>query len=136
MLQGVTPFSRWEKELPKLITDPRWSAVGSLKDRRLIFDEYCKTSADEHKRAKAERARRGREEFQALLEEAAAVAGAFFSHSSVLALLSAHEGSGQGGSFGAPGRGSCCCSCLVRSCLCCSLVLHSGFCRCCLDRIE
>ena len=71
MLQGVTPFSRWEKELPKLITDPRYAAVGSLKERRLIFDDFCKTSADEHKRNKAERAKKSREDFQALLEEAA-----------------------------------------------------------------
>ena len=71
MLQGVTPFSRWEKELPKLITDPRYTAVGSLKERRLIFDDFCKTSADEQKRSKAERAKKSREDFQALLEEAA-----------------------------------------------------------------
>ena len=71
MLQGVNPFSRWEKELPKLIADPRYTAVGSLKERRLIFDDFCKTSADEHKRGKAERARKSREDFQALLEEAA-----------------------------------------------------------------
>lgn len=70
--QGVTPFSRWERELPKLITDPRWTAVGSLKERRLIFDDFCKTSADEHKRGKAERARAARDGFNALLEEASA----------------------------------------------------------------
>ncbi|CAL5224177.1 g6817 [Coccomyxa viridis] len=69
--KGVTPFSRWEKELPKLITDPRYTAVGSLKERRLIFDDFCKTSADEHKRSKADRARKSREDFQVLLEEAA-----------------------------------------------------------------
>ena len=67
----MTPFSRWEKELPKLITDPRYTAVSSLKERRLIFDDFCKTSADEHKRSKAERAKKSREDFQALLEEAA-----------------------------------------------------------------
>lgn len=67
----MTPFSRWEKELPKLITDARWSAIGSLKERRLIFDDFCKTSADEHKRGKAERVRVIREDFQALLNEAA-----------------------------------------------------------------
>ena len=72
--QGVTPFSRWEKELPKLITDARWTAIGSLKERRLLFDDFCKTSADEHKRAKADRARKAREDFQALLAEAAAAA--------------------------------------------------------------
>ena len=71
VFQGVTPFSRWEKELPKLITDPRYTAVGLLKERRLIFDDFCKTSADEHKRSKADHARKSREDFQVLLEEAA-----------------------------------------------------------------
>ena len=70
----MTPFSRWEKELPKLITDARWTAIGSLKERRLLFDDFCKTSADEHKRAKADRARKAREDFQVLLDEAAAAA--------------------------------------------------------------
>ena len=70
----MTPFSRWEKELPKLITDSRWTAIGSLKERRLLFDDFCKTSADEHKRAKADRARKAREDFQALLDGAESAA--------------------------------------------------------------
>ena len=75
----MTPFSRWEKELPKLIADARYTAVGSLKERRLIFDDFCKTSADEHKRSKAERARKSREDFQVLLQEAA-IAGTLGEH--------------------------------------------------------
>ena len=59
--------------------DPRYTAIGSLKERRLIFDDFCKTSADEHKRGKAERARKSREDFQALLEEAA-IAGTLGEH--------------------------------------------------------
>ncbi len=70
-LQGVTPFSRWERELPKLITDGRWTAVGSLKERRLIFDEFCKSCAADHKRGKADGARAARDAFLALLDEAA-----------------------------------------------------------------
>ncbi|BDA46960.1 Transcription elongation regulator 1 [Coccomyxa sp. Obi] len=69
--KGVTPFSRWERELPKLITDGRWTAVGSLKERRLIFDEYCKSCAADHKRGKADGARAARDAFLALLDEAA-----------------------------------------------------------------
>ena len=45
--------------------------MGSLKERRALFDDYCRTSADEHVRRKAQRARAGRECFQALLDEAA-----------------------------------------------------------------
>ncbi len=37
-----------------------------------MFDDFCRTSADEHARAKAERARWAREDFAALLDEAAA----------------------------------------------------------------
>ena len=67
----MTPFSRWERELPKLITDGRWSAVGSLKERRLIFDDFCKSCAADHKRGKADGARAARDAFLALLNEAA-----------------------------------------------------------------
>jgi hypothetical protein len=38
----VTAFSRWERELPKLLGDARFSAVATTKDRRALFDEYCK----------------------------------------------------------------------------------------------
>ena len=38
----VTAFSRWERELPKLLGDPRFGAVASTKDRRALFDEFCK----------------------------------------------------------------------------------------------
>lgn len=74
-MQGVTPFSRWERELPKLIGDGRWAAVGTLRERRAIFDDFCRTSAEEHKRGKAERAKAGREGFLALLVQAAAPGG-------------------------------------------------------------
>lgn len=43
----VTPFSRWERELPKLVGDDRYKAVGSQKDRKALFDEYCRTLAAE-----------------------------------------------------------------------------------------
>lgn len=43
----VTPFSRWERELPKLQTDPRWAALPIAKERRAAFEEFCKNSAEE-----------------------------------------------------------------------------------------
>lgn len=70
----VTPFSRWERELPKLVTDDRWRAVASMKQRRQLFDAYCKAAADGHKRGKPARGRSAREGFAALLDEAAAPA--------------------------------------------------------------
>jgi len=40
--EQVTAFSRWERELPKLLGDPRFGAVASTKDRRALFDDFCK----------------------------------------------------------------------------------------------
>jgi len=68
----VTPFSRWERELPKLVTDDRWRAVASMKQRRLLFDGFCKGTAEGHKRGRAGRARAPRDGFGALLDAAAA----------------------------------------------------------------
>ncbi len=59
--------------MPKLITDGRWSVVGSLKERRLIFDDFCKSTAADHMRqksGKADGARAARDGFHALLDEA------------------------------------------------------------------
>jgi hypothetical protein len=41
----VTPFSRWERELPKLAADSRYKAVANPKDRKAMFDEYCRSAA-------------------------------------------------------------------------------------------
>ena len=48
----VTPFSRWERELPKLVNDARYKAIDKPKDRRQIFDDFCKNVAEEQKRSK------------------------------------------------------------------------------------
>ncbi|KAK9829764.1 hypothetical protein WJX72_007763 [[Myrmecia] bisecta] len=68
--KGVTAFSRWERELPKLITDPRYKALPTLKDRRLVFDNFCKNVAEEHRQRQAHKAASVDEDFRALLEEA------------------------------------------------------------------
>ena len=69
----MTAFSRWERELPKLVADARFSAVASMKERRSLFDAFCRSAADRHKRPKADRTRAARDAFMALLEEAAAL---------------------------------------------------------------
>lgn len=68
----MTPFSRWERELPKLVMDDRWRAVASMKQRRQLFDAFCKAAADGHKRGRASSKRSARDGFSALLNEAAA----------------------------------------------------------------
>ena len=67
----MTPFSRWERELPKLIMEPRFSVVATLKERRQLFDRFCRTSAETHTKARADRERAVRDAFSALLAEAA-----------------------------------------------------------------
>ena len=51
-MMQVTPFSRWERELPKLVDDTRYKAIDKPKDRRQIFDDFCKNVAEEQKRSK------------------------------------------------------------------------------------
>jgi hypothetical protein len=43
----VTPFSRWEREVAKLESDPRWKLLPSNKERRAAFDDFCKNTAAE-----------------------------------------------------------------------------------------
>ena len=71
----VTAFSRWERELPKLLGEARFQAVGSMKERRSLFDAYCKAAPDISKR-RAESKRAALEAFQALLAEATSLPGA------------------------------------------------------------
>lgn len=74
----MTAFSRWEKELPKLIGDERYKAMASMKDRKAAFEEYCRDTGVQRQRAKAgsqagagslEEARAG---FRTLMAEASA----------------------------------------------------------------
>ena len=66
----ITPFSRWERELPKLVADSRYQAVPTLRERREIFEDFCRNAAEEHKRGKPDKSRAARDAFQALLKEA------------------------------------------------------------------
>ena len=40
---NVNAFSLWEKELPKLQSDPRYLAIPTLKERKTIFEQFCST---------------------------------------------------------------------------------------------
>jgi hypothetical protein len=64
----VTPFSRWERELPKLVGDSRYKAIDKPKERRQIFDDFCRNVAEEQNRSKE------RKEKQAIAAEAAFLA--------------------------------------------------------------
>ncbi len=71
----VTPFSRWERELPKLVGDSRYKAIDKPKERRQIFDDFCRNVAQEQNRSKERKERQAaaaETAFLALLDEAQA----------------------------------------------------------------
>ncbi|RIA98132.1 hypothetical protein C1645_813182 [Glomus cerebriforme] len=57
----VSPFAIWEKELPRIIHDERYTLIPTLKQRKEIFDEYCKERVAENLSVK--------DEYLKLLEE-------------------------------------------------------------------
>ncbi len=52
---------RWEKVLPKLEGDARWQLVATLKERRALFEDFCRNIAAEEKKLKEKRAAAARE---------------------------------------------------------------------------
>ena len=73
----MTPFSRWERELPKLVADQRYKAIDKPKERRQIFDDFCRNVAEEQKlskQRKEQQAAAAQPAFLALLDEAQALA--------------------------------------------------------------
>ncbi|XP_038697942.1 pre-mRNA-processing protein 40C-like isoform X2 [Tripterygium wilfordii] len=68
--RGVAPFSKWEKELPKIVFDQRFKAIPSQAARRSIFEHYVKTRAEEERKEKRAAQKAVIEGFKQLLEEA------------------------------------------------------------------
>ncbi|XP_031383288.1 pre-mRNA-processing protein 40C isoform X3 [Punica granatum] len=68
--RGVAPFSKWEKELPKLVVDPRFKAIPSYSARRSLFEHYVKTRAEEERKEKKAAQKAAIEGFKQLLDEA------------------------------------------------------------------
>lgn len=50
---GLTPFSMYAKEEPRLKQDPRFKALGP-RDRRAVFDGFCQELAQRSNQAKEE----------------------------------------------------------------------------------
>ncbi|GAA6000943.1 hypothetical protein JCM5350_005595, partial [Sporobolomyces pararoseus] len=57
--KDINPMAPFENELPKFVNDPRYHAVKSQRDRRDIFDEFCKEKIRERRAAKAKLAQSG-----------------------------------------------------------------------------
>ncbi|CAL9775486.1 unnamed protein product [Musa acuminata subsp. burmannicoides] len=68
--RGVAPFSKWDKELPKIVFDPRFKAVPSQSARRALFEHYVRTRAEEERKEKRAAQKAALDAFKQLLEEA------------------------------------------------------------------
>ncbi|XP_073830880.1 uncharacterized protein [Musca autumnalis] len=66
--KDVSAFSTWEKELHKIVFDPRYLLLTS-KERKQVFEKYVKDRAEEERKEKRNKMRQKREEFRNLLEE-------------------------------------------------------------------
>uniref|UniRef100_UPI00398E8F12 transcription elongation regulator 1-like protein n=1 Tax=Pristiophorus japonicus TaxID=55135 RepID=UPI00398E8F12 len=66
--RGVSAFSTWEKELHKIVFDPRYLLL-NLEERKQIFEQFIKTRIKEEYKEKKSKLLQAKEEFRKLLEE-------------------------------------------------------------------
>uniref|UniRef100_A0AAQ6IW12 FF domain-containing protein n=1 Tax=Anabas testudineus TaxID=64144 RepID=A0AAQ6IW12_ANATE len=66
--RGVSAFSTWEKELHKMVFDPRYLLLTS-DQRKQVFDQFVKSRVKDEYKEKKSKLQRAREEFKQLLEE-------------------------------------------------------------------
>lgn len=66
-LLKVSAFSTWEKELHKIVFDPRYLLLTS-RERKQVFEKYVKERAEEERREKRNKMRQKRDDFRTLME--------------------------------------------------------------------
>nr|XP_020043554.1 transcription elongation regulator 1-like protein [Castor canadensis] len=66
--RGVSAFSTWEKELHKIVFDPRYLLLNS-EERKQIFEQFVKTRIKQEYKEKKSKLLLAKEEFKKLLEE-------------------------------------------------------------------
>ncbi|KAK2820738.1 hypothetical protein Q5P01_023697 [Channa striata] len=66
--RGVSAFSTWEKELHKMVFDPRYLLLTS-DQRKQVFDQFVKSRVKEEYKEKKSKLQKARDEFKRLLEE-------------------------------------------------------------------
>ncbi|XP_075468322.1 transcription elongation regulator 1-like protein isoform X1 [Ascaphus truei] len=66
--RGVSAFSTWEKELHKIVFDPRYLLLNS-DERKQVFEQFVKTRIKEECKEKRGKLMLAKEEFKKLLEE-------------------------------------------------------------------
>ncbi|CAH0763000.1 unnamed protein product [Bemisia tabaci] len=65
----VSAFSTWEKELHKIVFDPRYLLLTS-KERKQVFEKYVKERAEEERKEKRNKMKERKDQFRKLMEEA------------------------------------------------------------------
>ena len=65
----VSAFSTWDKELPKIVFDPRFLLL-TQKERKLCFERFVRTRADEERMERKMKLKERKNEFRTLMEEA------------------------------------------------------------------
>lgn len=76
--RGVSAFSTWDKELHKIVFDPRYLLLNP-KERKQVFDQYVKTRAEEERKEKKNKLMQAKDEFRKMMEESKLTARTTFS---------------------------------------------------------
>ncbi|EDO43130.1 predicted protein [Nematostella vectensis] len=66
--RGVSAFSTWEKELPKIVFDPRYLLLNQ-KERKQCFEKFVRTRADEERQERKNKMKEKKDSFKAMLQE-------------------------------------------------------------------
>ncbi|XP_072301875.1 transcription elongation regulator 1 isoform X2 [Eucyclogobius newberryi] len=76
--RSVSAFSTWDKELHKIVFDPRYLLLNP-KERKQVFDSYVKTRAEEERKEKKNKLMQAKDEFRKMMEESKLTARTTFS---------------------------------------------------------
>ncbi|XP_077597043.1 transcription elongation regulator 1 isoform X2 [Stigmatopora nigra] len=80
--RGVSAFSTWDKELHKIVFDPRYLLLNP-KERKQVFDQYVKTRAEEERKEKKNKLMQAKDDFRKMMEEVKLTARTTFSEFAV-----------------------------------------------------
>ncbi|XP_051902989.1 transcription elongation regulator 1 isoform X2 [Hippocampus zosterae] len=80
--RGVSAFSTWDKELHKIVFDPRYLLLNP-KERKQVFDQYVKTRAEEERKEKKNKLMQAKDDFRRMMDEAKLPARTTFSEFAV-----------------------------------------------------
>nr|XP_015816833.2 transcription elongation regulator 1 isoform X3 [Nothobranchius furzeri] len=67
--RAVSAFSTWDKELHKIVFDPRYLLLNP-KERKQVFDQYVKTRAEEERKEKKNKLMQAKDDFRRMMEDA------------------------------------------------------------------